>query len=398
MKHMTLKSSNLALLMTLIALLSVAVSVWLGFRENIIFILSPAFVFVALLLFPKAPSNTFMAYMSMAYWLVIVFFSIASAGFGSLFQLSIFVFLPFSFLLVGYFSNLATLYRALVFCSILVVAFSILERAAYFSLFDFEIISDFSGRLRSFRQESEEVILFSRATGLFENPNSLGLFCASAIFLLMYLRSPSANDFLYAGVLGALYLCLFLSLSRGSIVAVGLGLLTFLIFSLRSNRIFWAVGGAFLFVCLSILVMYIFFSDYFALMLERSSVFDSEAGGRNFVARQEFWHSFFMSDYIAFGTIASPESVLGHAIDNMFIRAWAQGGLIGFLLTIGLFLETLGFIMRQRIAAKQVFALAFVLVFFLNSNTTLGFQSSAGIVQFWLFYGIIARASAKNDA
>ena len=109
----------------------------------------------------------------------------------------------------------------------------------------------------------------------------------------------------------------------------------------------------------------------------------------NFSGRWDVWRIVLSSGYILFGTVVSPELVFQQAIDNMFVRLLAQGGMLGLLVTTFLFLNILWIVLRLKSQQQKGFAIAFFVAFFLNSMTMLGFQSVVGSTFFWAMFGLV---------
>lgn len=389
----------IAFLIASFAILSFPISAQLGFGVNLLYLASPLLLVLVLSFYKSLPagSTPLWCYIFFSYWNAIVFLSLLFGhSFAPLIQTSIYFFVPLTLILLGYFERNEVIYNALVFSSLAICVFAVIERLVFFSVVSSEFVTLFSMKLRGFGLDDQDILHLGRATGLFGNPNDLGLFSAACFFAISYTRSKTNNNILYWTVNILLLLALLLSSSRGSLVAILLVIIVLLPDFIRSKKgwgiIFTLLGGTVLIMVLGGM----FLEDYFQTLLGRQNMIIGATVDANLLGRIRFWTDFFASDYLIFGTISSPESVLGHALDNMFIRLWAQGGLIGLFLAVGIFISL--FLRNHLIESRHLRFLAhgFVLVFLINAQTTLGFLSAGGIGVFWLMVGVLVKDTRQG--
>lgn len=192
---------------------------------------------------------------------------------------------------------------------------------------------------------SSENMVVGRATGLYLNPNALGVWsCFGSWACGIFLRGWPRK----LGLAGSI-LTLILSLSRGSMFALtGSIVLYFLAQFWRnrqrtSNQYINATNLKFAFGVISTsvlcgMVVYTFAKDdqsgLFGTLLSRVSagmsvVTQGRTADSNFMGRVEVWGNawdFFQRH--PFGTFGSPQFVLGQSLDNEYMRALLQGGVI----------------------------------------------------------------------
>jgi len=360
---------------------------------NFVYLVSPVLMIVSMFAAKRLPSFRVVPffYFFFLYWSVLIVISIyLTSNYSTLLQLSIFLFLPASLFLIGFKTPSRVLAKVVSFSSIVICSFAIFERMVFFSLLDSNFIRSTSLAFRMQGQGPYDVPLWGRATGVFGNPNELGLFCVCAILFMLYCHRDKGLSITYKFTLCLLVATLLLSASRGSIASLVSGMLIFVLLNsrLKTSWHFLFLMPVIFFAMASIGTSLM--DESFIQML--SSRFTSGlyfSQDENFSGRWDVWRIVLSSGYILFGTVVSPELVFQQAIDNMFVRLLAQGGMLGLLVTTFLFLNILWIVLRLKSQQQKGFAIAFFVAFFLNSMTMLGFQSVVGSTFFWAMFGLV---------
>lgn len=242
-----------------------------------------------------------------------------------------YAFLPLVFLTFGKEINRALVCKTMLF--VLAANFIVaIMYNAYYSLGysgPFGIFSNISNFLNETASEKGGLVIYGRPSGFFENPNAFGFFSASAFFFFLIQRA-NANMTNRAGLALAI-LCVLLSTSRGSIIAVTAGLLAMLLSRVLYGRGGSILNGRNLFISIMLLSPAIYWlENVFGLdRIGEIAKIGSTSGPENLLLRQSYWSD--VLSYVSgnpFGTIAPPQLVLGVPTDNQYIDFLAWGGVI----------------------------------------------------------------------
>lgn len=227
---------------------------------------------------------------------------------------------------------------------------------------------------------------YGRATGLFINPNQLGFFAGAILFSILSIKSNIENRDLAAIFMMAVVLML-LSGSRGSMFAFAVAVLVYILVS-RSFRILPALAGTALLVFVGYLYVGANAAGSLEVFMDRL-LYGSTDQNDSMVGRLTFWSSVFQNVNLLTGTLIPPEMYLQHAIDSFYVRTLAQGGVLGLLSALILFLSQ--FVGANRLApakARGAFLalLTFVMV---NSFSMLGLLDLQAVFV-WIIMGLVA--------
>jgi hypothetical protein len=179
--------------------------------------------------------------------------------------------------------------------------------------------------------------------------------------------------------------------SRGSMLALGAATLTYLVY-LRSARALISVALASAFIAVAYFVAASQEASTFAVFLDRLQN-DSNAESASWTGRLQFWASVWERGNLPIGTLVSPELVLGHAIDSFYVRVLAQGGVIGWLSGLLLFV---GLAMQagrlpEHLKGRYMALIVFMLV---NGFSMLSVQTLEGVFV-WVVIGYAAHQSFR---
>lgn len=180
----------------------------------------------------------------------------------------------------------------------------------------------------------------ARGSGLYFNPNELGLWAGMVAILAWTVFPPKMRT---AGVIVAIF-TLFLSQSRGASVALVSAALVATLLAIVTGRV--AVGGTIrsvltfgLAIALAVGVALVIeptgavFGRFAALINVATQGPQADA---NLAGRIDYWSAVVALNAVyPFGTWGSPEVILGTAIDSSWFRAFAQGS-VPYLATLGL--------------------------------------------------------------
>lgn len=197
---------------------------------------------------------------------------------------------------------------------------------------------------------------YPRVTGLMTNPNNYGLFGAMVVvaaLAVVVTRTKLSRGIWTLLVLSGLYAVIF-SGSRSALVGLGVGAVTTFMGVMASRPLPIALGAtvraAVVFavvVIVQVAVLMPHLPDRGVerfLNLFRVITVGADAD-RNFSARVRLWQDHienYLNNY-TFGTMVSPEYVVGHAVDSYYINALVQGTPV-FLMTFLLFLANSWFL------------------------------------------------------
>ncbi len=226
-----------------------------------------------------------------------------------------------------------------------------------------------------------------RSSGLYFNPNVLGFWAGLAVILSWSMLSPRYR---WVGVaLGVL--TLLLSQSRGAAAAVLAALVGGAVLSIAgggffSGRIFKGISSFALAItaALSIAALIVpaaVLGDRFGALFSVWS--EGTRADPNLAARLDLWEAVTALNAVyPWGTLGSPEYVLGNAVDNAWFRAFSQGSIL-YVATLAMLLVAGFFVSPHRhgLALRLVAILIAVAGF---TQTPFGY---APIVLFWLLLG-----------
>jgi len=310
-----------------------------------------------------------------------------------LIQLEIYLFLPVVFCLFGLTVSVQKISNAiligLLICAVLSfaqIAYTGFNNAGPFGLFALLKEQEYL-----IQDEVLKRTLSLRATGVFVEPNMLGLFAGSCLFWFMQVRQDVVKKTFLLGISLAFF-SLIASMSRGSIAAVLVGLgVRFLIMlpSFRFNRSFIYVlfGGSAAFSML----MAVSDVEQFSRVAEIGDVMNKGAeGAENLQARFSAWDV--LIDFVfmnPMGSIQPPLVVVEESPDNQFLYFALQGGFVLFFLAAFFFFENAMNAAKLVLKRKSEFLGSIV---FLGINCfTIPAMTSFAMVVFWLSFGFYAK-------
>jgi hypothetical protein len=242
----------------------------------------------------------------------------------------------------------------------------------------------------------------SRGTGLYFNPNELGLWAGVGAILSWTLLPPRVRG---VGITLAI-LTLLLSESRGAAVALIAVLLAGALLAISGRRLgparalksAFTVGGAILLAVAAMLVIEpsgAVFERFAALV---DVVTQGPRADANLAGRLDYWSAVgALNSVYPFGTWGSPEFLLGTAVDSSWFRAFAQGS-VPYVAMLGLVMVAAVSIGEFRY--RQALRLVAVLIAVAGlTETSIGYPA---IAIFWMLLGTglqssIARRSQLPD-
>lgn len=315
-------------------------------------------------------------------------------------QLVSLVLAPLVFIQLGYFCDRASTARVLGGFVALAAFFSVAQYfysthgiAGPFSVF--AVISELI-------QESQKVFLadliYSRPSGIFSNPNILGLFGGLSFWLIMYFRNEF-SPWKYQIVLSLVVFCVFISMSRGSLLGLVFSVLLYFVFGLR-NLGKHIVGRATFSGAVGWIIILSFMGWYFignmeaeqaGRFLEISSVLQGDVkGAENLDGRLQAWDIIFdrLSDF-PFGTIAPPQLIIEQSPDNQLVYYFAQGGYVMLIFVILFFLGLVGHAAPRR--SREGLILFCTIVFVIINSMTMLVMNSFVFMLFWMMVGLLSR-------
>lgn len=239
-----------------------------------------------------------------------------------------------------------------------------------------------------------------RPTGLYTNPNELGLWAAVAVVLSATMLASRQRG---VGIALSL-MTLLLSQSRGAAAALLAALATGVALALVRGRLFSAsalqgmasfvlAGAAAILVGIFVATPDVLLDRFGALMQVASGDLQADT---NLAGRINFWSNVIsLNRSYPLGTLGSPELILGSAVDSDWFRAFAQGS-VPYLATLILLILT-GLTLRST-AYGDTLRLCTVVVAVAGATQTP--LNSPVIVVFWALLGIYIQTStvARNAA
>jgi hypothetical protein len=238
----------------------------------------------------------------------------------------------------------------------------------------------------------------ARGSGLYFNPNELGLWAGFALIVSLTLLPSRARE---VGV-GLSLLTLLLSQSRGATVALVAALLVGGFLALAGGRL--RLGGALRTVAsvgavsvVAVLAAFVIVPPGALATRFGALVNVLNQGARadaNLAGRLDYWAAVSaLNSVYPWGTWGSPEILLGTAVDSSWYRAFAQGS-VPYVAALGLLLLAtfaLGSF-RHRIALRMIAVLVAV------AGLTQTPVSYPPIAIFWVLLGAGLQASVANRA
>jgi len=207
-------------------------------------------------------------------------------------------------------------------------------------------------------QQVYNTMVFGRSTGLYVNPNVLGLWALVATFLSLTIVKSRRGFMIIIALL-----TLVLSQSRGAIFALVTVIIWLALKSLVVGRVNRGSLAFLYFIMFAIVIItwssingLVNFGDVeysFIVRLQSGiqTLFNINAD-ENFIARMEAWGlalSFYRSHVL--GTLGTPEYMLGSYIDNDWVRLLVQGGPV-YVATFVLMLIG-GFLLKHKTAERE---------------------------------------------
>jgi hypothetical protein len=309
-------------------------------------------------------------------------------------QIVIFLLLPFGLLVLGQNASREGLQRFLIGVLVVIFTFTVLERLGFWFGFGALGLSEFSLRMKLHAHEiGGQFPVLGRATGVFINPNTLGYVAGCLLFSILILSKVNVG--IWQMILSIMSILLIaMSGSRGSMLALGAAILTYLVY-MRSGRALIYVTLLAIFLTLAYFVAASQNASTFALFLDRiQNDWNVESG--SWTGRLQFWSSVWERGNLPIGTLVSPELALGHAIDSFYVRVMAQGGVIGLatgvLLFVGLGLQ--GGRLPTHLKGPYMALVVFMLV---NGFSMLSVQTTACLFV-WAVIGFAANRSVGEHA
>lgn len=377
-----------------------AISTFINAGAQIYLFLSPILLVVTILLYRKIPiinGGSGIAALLLFFTIFSIVSPILSGKLEYLIQVSVFFFTPALSFISGYYLRRGILNNVFIYISLIIGIFTVLERYSFFTNQDFLSITEFSKDLRSFGLDGSVDYLFGRAVGLFGNSNELGYISGALMYAILITGSDSRLRPLKGVAIFLCVLMLLLSSSRGSVISMIISLFLFLVINNRYLLLLRILTYASFFIIIIYLILQFFPSDAAGQFYVRFLFGDNAIEDGNLYARMLFWDNFLTSDYVIFGTFAPPESILGHAIDNLFIRYWAQAGILGLVILIWSFVSLTKLALLVPFRDTKCLSVSFIVFTFLNSQTMLTFLSGGGAVMFWSISGFIAKQATRAE-
>ena len=238
----------------------------------------------------------------------------------------------------------------------------------------------------------------ARGSGLFFNPNELGLWAGVALILSLTLLPPRARE---VGIALSL-LTLLLSQSRGATVALVAALLVGGLLILAGERL-RPVGVRRAIVSIGVasgiaVLVALALGPPGALATRLGSLIDVVTLGAradaNLAGRLDYWSAVVaLNSVYPWGTWGSPEIVLGTAVDSSWFRAFAQGSV--------LYVASLGLLLLAALVVgpfRQRRALRLIAILVAGAALTQTPLSYPVIAIFWVLLGTGLQASAPDHA
>lgn len=341
---------------------------------------SPVILVFLLIFYKKVPRlDVFLFfYFYLAYFLLLSFFSVLESGeIKHLIQVASFTTFPLACVILGYNASEMVIRRSLLIFFVLLLVFVILERISHFASIDILGVRELSLSL----QDSDSPVL-GRAVGLYGNPNELGFVAGLLFFVMVYLGVRIGVAFSLSVVL------IFLSASRGSLVAFILALSFFVMINPRnSNKLVMVLFTLVFLAVLGQSLEFLNFETNLARFFEVLSILDS----RNFQGRVDYWESVVSLESPVLGTWIPPQLYFGHAIDNAYLYIFAQGGILGLLVFSLFFLFLVVFCFKEFDKNRKAISLSLLIFVSVNSITMLGLLGAGVGGIFWLYLGVFFR-------
>lgn len=299
------------------------------------------------------------------------------------------------FVNIGYFANKKSM--AKMFLIIIVISvwfaisqfiFNVIQYAGPFSIFE-----KFSIYIAQSQTDHHVEVIYGRSSGIFTSPNILGLFAGLGFWLIIFLKDEFSSFQYKLGLTGSLA-CLFLSISRGSILGLFFSGFLFLMLSIGKISVKNFIYGLFFVVilCGAFYVAYNFLSeDQKERFLELFSVFSWDFGkSENAIGRIDAWAGIAVQmQGMPWGTLLPPQIIINYSPDNQFIYYFAQGGVLLLLAVIIFWIALILLGVKKNNKDSRVF-LSIILFSVINSATIVAMNSFVFML-FWLFLGVYSR-------
>lgn len=371
-----------------------------GGRVSIISLISPVlFVYFIFHYKPKVDNSNFFHFFYFLFFLVFIFMStVYMQDLKLLIQLSVYVFVPIIFYILGCKNEITIILNVIK----LTVLCSFFISISYFLFLGYGVNGPFGifSKLTNFSFFIQEGwnsrILYARSSGVFPDPNTLGLFSGiSLIFICFYRNLISKKEFLVYFIL--ILICLLLSMSRGAIIA----LISTLIIVEISRNIYKGIKFSSAILLMALILSFLALStlDLEGTKFSRlSSIFEVAQGNTsdgNLNSRTVAWDGVlsYVSDNV-FGTILPPQLVLDLSPDNQFFYFLAQGGILLCALFVTYFVYLI-FLAFSRANSKS-FILAIVVFIYINSTTMVVFNNFLTSL-LWFVIGIESKFKNKKE-
>lgn len=312
-----------------------------------------------------------------------------SGDLSNLAQNYIYVIIPITFIYFGYLIKVDIIFIPLKIILIFCTFFSVSQFLNFsFGIDFFGIFSYIADYMRNKQVMMGVEEIGARATGIFVNPNALGLYGGVSLFLFLFKRhlDKTVKNDIYI-ILSLI--CVLLSISRTSIIGIflGLGFVYLLKFKKISVKQYLK---SILYIVLGFLGLSYFFNvfsnEYYQeRLLEIESVFKGDySQSTNLEGRFDAWINIVKDlEKYPMGTLVPPQLVLTHSPDSQFIYFYAQGG---FVLLISLIILFFSLILTGYYKNKEIIGCIIFVVF--SSFTLVAFNTFI-IALFWLMLGLI---------
>jgi hypothetical protein len=246
-------------------------------------------------------------------------------------------------------------------------------------------------------QDSDKVI-YGRSIGLFSNPNILGFWSVTTFWLAFFLLKGIKRKIGLVLVI----VVLALSQSRGSIVTLLATLSIYYFYiTIKGRQLNRALKGS-MYLIISLAIGYLLIINIEALepflyrLISAFGIFTNGiSSDSNLSGRFEAWKlviNVFFS--YPFGTLGSPELIIGSFIDNEWVRLLIQGSFVFIIAFLMLFwnIYKLGGIGGNLGTLLRLLLLCILL----NGITQIPLSYSA-VYMFWFFIGILLRKRAQMN-
>lgn len=309
----------------------------------------------------------------------------------------------FLFLNIGFYGSRPLLAKTLVLIIYVTFLFS-LAQLSFFSFSysgPYSIFENITNTTINSQNDFSIEVLYGRSAGIFNSPNSLGFFSGISFWLVILFRHDLPKIHYKLGSVAS-FLCLILSISRGSLIAFFASACVF--FLLTFKRASGKTLINILSIGIALLIVATVVSNDFLSLIDQQikrfseviNVLQGDFGkSENTLGRFKAWGA--IADRISempMGTILPPQLVINKSPDNQFIYYFAQGGLL-LLAVVVSFIFTL-IILAKKSKNKDLGIFFAILLFVVGNSMTITVMNSFIFMMFWMYLGLFARLDSPN--